>query len=270
MTATDLDRHLFEREWEQWHAEHEKALADPHGFLAITSLHWLSAEPARFDDAPGAWSTGQGGVRVVLAEDEELRVDGEAVHGEHCFGVIPERSSVHASFGDAVVEVAKRCGHDIVRPRHPDHTLVANFLGTPTYPPDARWAVSGRFVPFDPPRQVTVDAAVEGLLHVYESPGQIEVALEGTIHRLTAFNGKQPGQLMVLFTDATSGVTTTAACRVLHLEGADAEGRLTVDFNRATNLPCAYTEFATCPLAPAENRLSVAVEAGEKIPFEHR
>jgi uncharacterized protein (DUF1684 family) len=39
-----------------------------------------------------------------------------------------------------------------------------------------------------------------------------------------------------------------------------------LDFNRATNLPCAYTEFTTCPLPPAGNRLTVAVEAGEKSP----
>jgi len=41
-----------------------------------------------------------------------------------------------------------------------------------------------------------------------------------------------------------------------------------LDFNRATNLPCAYTELATCPLPPAENHLPVAVEAGERIPYE--
>jgi uncharacterized protein (DUF1684 family) len=43
---------------------------------------------------------------------------------------------------------------------------------------------------------------------------------------------------------------------------------VTLDFNRAANLPCAYTEFATCPLPPADNRLSIAVEAGEKLPYE--
>jgi uncharacterized protein (DUF1684 family) len=41
-----------------------------------------------------------------------------------------------------------------------------------------------------------------------------------------------------------------------------------VDFNRAVNLPCAYTDLATCPLPPPENRLPVAIEAGEKIPTE--
>jgi uncharacterized protein (DUF1684 family) len=41
---------------------------------------------------------------------------------------------------------------------------------------------------------------------------------------------------------------------------------VTLDFNRASNLPCSFTDFATCPIAPAENRLAVAVEAGEKNP----
>ena len=41
---------------------------------------------------------------------------------------------------------------------------------------------------------------------------------------------------------------------------------MVIDFNRATNLPCAYTDHATCPLPPAGNRLPVAVEAGEKKP----
>jgi uncharacterized protein (DUF1684 family) len=71
---------------------------------------------------------------------------------------------------------------------------------------------------------------------------------------------------MVLFTDATSGVTTYGAVRSLHLEAPEAGGPVVLDFNRATNLPCAYTEHATCPLPPAENRLPVAIEAGERTP----
>jgi hypothetical protein len=74
--------------------------------------------------------------------------------------------------------------------------------------------------------------------------------------------------LHILFTDATSGVTTYAANRSLRVPAPDADGTVILDFNRATNLPCAYTEFATCPLPPAENRLPVAVEAGEQIPHE--
>lgn len=268
MTVPEIDQETFAKEWEQWHSDKDENFARPHGFLAITSLHWLSAEPERFDDAPGAWSTSAAGVVVELADGEELIVDGVAVHGRYDFGVIGERESLYPGFGDAVIEVAKRGGHDIVRPRHPGNALRTGFTRTPAYAPDPRWVRPGRFVPFEQPRPVTVGASVEGLEHVYDSPGQVEFELEGEVHRLTAFNGALPGTLLALFTDRTSGVTTYAANRSLQIAAPDGEGGVHLDFNRATNLPCAYTDLATCPLPPKENRLPVAVEAGEKIPLE--
>ncbi|MHC5907389.1 DUF1684 domain-containing protein [Streptomyces sp. S6] len=258
----------FVAEWEKWHHKREETLTGPHGFLAITSMRWLSPGPERFEDAPGVWSSGDEGVVVELAEGEELALDGETLTGRHSFGVLPERASVYVRAGDAVLEIAKRGGSDLLRPRHPGNPLRTNHRETPTYAPDPRWAVPGRFVPYDTPREVTVGAAVEGLEHVYDSPGQVEFELGGTVHRLTAFNGMTPGSLMVLFTDGTSGVTTYAANRALHIAAPDPAGAVTVDFNRAGNMPCAYTDLATCPLPPRENRLPVAVEAGEKLPFE--
>lgn len=135
---------VFSRDWQEWHTGQEARLADPHGFLAITGLHWLGDEPRRFPDAPGAWSTGPDGVVVVLDErdartagDEgaDLVVDGTPVRGEYRFGVLPERGGVNAVWGDAVIEVARRGGHDIVRPRHPNAPLRTAFTGTPAYAP---------------------------------------------------------------------------------------------------------------------------------------
>jgi uncharacterized protein (DUF1684 family) len=108
---------------------------------------------------------------------------------------------------------------------------------------------------------------VEGLQHVYAVPGVVEFEVDGQPLALSAFNGTVPGSLHILFTDATSGVTTYPANRSLHVAAPDADGTVVLDFNRATNLPCAYTEFATCPLPPAENRLPIAVEAGERLPY---
>jgi hypothetical protein len=113
----------FTAAWQAWHAGQEARLADPHGFLAITSLHWLTETPQRFDDALGAWHTGPDGVTVELADGEELVIGGAAVRGWYSFGTIPERGGVNAGWGDAVIEVARRGGHYIVRPRHPDTPL---------------------------------------------------------------------------------------------------------------------------------------------------
>ncbi|HKS46118.1 MAG TPA: DUF1684 domain-containing protein [Amycolatopsis sp.] len=266
--TTNLD--AFAAEWQDWHREHEERLADPHGFLAITSLHWLGEVPTRFPDAPGAWSTGREGVTVVLDDGEELVVDGAVVRGRYSFGVIPERGGINAVWGDAVIEVAKRGGQDIVRPRHPDNPLRTAYTGTPAYSPHPRWVIAGRYQPFTRPRPTTVGAAVEGLEHVYDAPGRIDLELDGRELSLTAFPGHGPDSLIVLFTDATSGVTTYAANRVLPVPPPDADGVVTLDFNRATNLPCAYTDLATCPLPPPENRLPIAIETGEQIPYERR
>jgi uncharacterized protein (DUF1684 family) len=270
MTVQDQDTGLteFVQHWEQWRDDHEQALLDPHGFLAVTSLRWLDKKPTRFPDAPGAWSTGEEGVVVELDDGEELTVDGVPVRGRYGFGVIAERAGVNAVAGDAVIEVAKRGGYDIVRPRHPENALRTGHTRTPAFPPDRRWVREGRYVPFEKPRAVTVGAAVEGLQHVYDAPGEIEFEIDGGTHRLTAFNGRSPGSLQVLFTDATSGVSTYAANRTLSVDAPGEQGAVVLDFNRASNLPCAYTDLATCPLPPAENRLPVAVEAGEKIPHE--
>lgn len=272
MSIQEIDRTTFEADWATWHRRHEELRADAHGFLAITGRHWLSAEPQRFDDAPGAWSAADDVVTVTLDDGEELAVDGEPVHGTYRFAPIPERGQVNAVTGDAVIEVARRGGNMIVRPRHPGHPTRTGYQGTEAYAPDPNWVIEGRYRPYDEPRDVTVGAVVEGLQHVYETPGEIEFTVDGQALRLIAFNGYKPGSLGVLFTDATSGVTTYPANRSLQIAApaADGAGNLTVtlDFNHAVNLPCAYTEFATCPLPPAGNHLPVAVEAGEKLPRE--
>jgi uncharacterized protein len=268
-THTETALEAFDEEWQEWHAAHERHRVHPHGFLAVTHLHWLTAEPTRLEGAPGTWSAADDVVRVDLELGESLLQDGVELSGSVELGPIAERGGMNLVSGDTVIEVAKRGGEYIVRPRNPENALLQEYQGTPAYTPNAAFAVAGTFVPFEAPRETTVGAAVEGIQHVYEAPGEIRFKLAGQELALTAFNGYAPGSLSVLFTDKTSGKTTYAANRSLSVTPA-ADGTVTLDFNRAVNLPCAYTDLATCPLPPAENRLPVAIEAGEKIPYERQ
>ena len=79
----------FEADWTAWHRRHEELRAGPHGFLAITGRHWLTPEPQRFGDAPGAWSASGDSVTVTLDDGEELAVDGEPVHETYRFAPSP-------------------------------------------------------------------------------------------------------------------------------------------------------------------------------------
>ena len=151
-----------------------------------------------------------------------------------------------------------------MRVHDPKSPHLAAYNGIPVYPPNERWRVAGTFTPYEQPKTVTTaPSSRDSSTTTTRWAHRLRVA--GDALQLVAF-GRPAGELHVLFTDATSGVTTYPACRSLPIVGPDADGAVTLDFNRASNLPCSFTDYATCPVAPPENRLSIAVEAGEKNP----
>ena len=126
------------------------------------------------------------------------------------------------------------------------------YRGTPCYPADPAWVRPGRLEPYAEP---------DG-----DAVGEVAFDHDGSEHRLVAW-GEDDGSLWILFRDATSGVTTYPALRQLEAAPPSPDGSVEIDFNRAYNMPCAYTEFATCPLPPPANTLPFPVEAGEQIPL---
>jgi uncharacterized protein (DUF1684 family) len=102
-----------------------------------------------------------------------------------------------------------------------------------------------------------------GMTQEMISPGAVIFEREGRSWRLDAIL-EAPGdqELFVMFSDATSGKQTYGAGRFLYV-GLPEGGRIEVDFNKAFNPPCAFTDFATCPLPPQQNRIALAIDAGE-------
>jgi uncharacterized protein (DUF1684 family) len=228
--------------------------------LGITAIHWLAGEPQRFDDVPGAWQYDERGTTVALTDGEVLTAEsGELGPGVHVLGEIDD-VGLRFGFGDAVAEVANRDSITIVRPRHRGSPNLAAYGGTPCYPPDERWAISGRFEPYLAP--VPTPAGAQDEVAV----GEVVFEYAGAEHRLVAW-GEEDDSLWILFRDATSGVTTYPANRQLLIDPPASDGGVVLDLNRAYNMPCAYTDFATCPVAPTANTLPFAVEAGEQMPL---
>jgi uncharacterized protein (DUF1684 family) len=102
-----------------------------------------------------------------------------------------------------------------------------------------------------------------GSIASYLRWGSISFGLDGTTVELVIFRDGQSGNFFLPFADATSGTETYGAGRYLDVK-MQASGHLLVDFNYSYNPYCAYNEHWSCPLTPAENRLSVALRAGEK------
>jgi uncharacterized protein len=253
--------------WQEWKARRERDLADPYGWLALVRLQWLDDTPREYADLPGLWWQ-DADAAYLDPQGAELFYEGEPLTGLRRFELVNSGAGTRVAAGEVEIEVARRSGY-LIRVHDPKARALVDFRGVPSYEPDPQWVLTGKFEAFDSPRPTTVGAVVEGLSHVYTAPGIVRFSRDGVEHTLTAFNGKEGG-LSILFNDATSGVTTYAANRSLAVAPPGADGSVVLDFNRAVNLPCAFTDYATCPLPPEGNRLSFAVEAGEKLPYERQ
>ena len=99
------------------------------------------------------------------------------------------------------------------------------------------------------------------------NPGTVTFEKDGKAYTLEAVD-EGDHRLFLMYADRTSGHDSYPASRYLYAEYPDAQGNTIVDFNKGYNPPCAFTDFATCPLPPLGNRLDLAITAGEKKPLK--
>jgi len=243
----------FETAWNKWHGERERYYGDPLGWVSLTGLYWVADEFETVADLPGRWR----------ADADAVYVDG--IDGTEKLEPVEGAPGLLVEDGERRIEVIRRTGSVALRIHDPKSPHLARYNGIPAYPPSEQWRVTGTFRPYDQPTTLTTGAVVEGLEHHHNAVGIIDFQLAGAVLQLVAF-ARADGGLHVLFTDATSGVTTYPAARALSIAAPEVDGTVTLDFNRASNLPCSFTDFFSNETAPAENRLPIAVEAGEKNP----
>ena len=114
-------------------------------------------------------------------------------------------------------------------------------------------------------RERAVVQTTGGEPQTYERFGRFEFTVEGRSAELTVYRNEHG--YFLPFVDSLAGKETYPAGRYLEPERL-ANGKFVVDFNLAYNPYCAYNEKWSCPITPAENRLQVAIRAGERL-FEH-
>jgi len=164
--------------------------------------------------------------------------------------------------------VLPRGGRYALRIKDADSLTRTQFRGLHWYAPDARYRVTAKWIPFTPPHVEKIPTIINTTLNM-PAPGIAEFVLDGKTLRLEpVIEGDEKDKLFFILRDATSQTTTYQAARFLHTSlpsnGLSNPGSLTLDFNELYNPPCAYTPYATCPLPPEQNRLSIAIEAGEQ------
>jgi len=132
----------------------------------------------------------------------------------------------------------------------------------PCFPPDKGWRINATFTAAEPGVSIVLDDVL-GLRRDYPVKGRVSAVKDDIAFSLIALDGGED-ELFIIFEDATSGLSTYDAGRYLYTLRPTEDGTVEIDFNKAYNPPCAFTEYATCLLAPPENRLPFAVTAGEK------
>jgi uncharacterized protein len=150
-----------------------------------------------------------------------------------------------------------------IRLRDSESPAVANFKGLIFYPLDLNYRVTATWEPGDGKRTVDVPNVLGDVTPVPVA-GTVVFRINGQEQTLTAFEGDPAKGLSFVFNDLTAKTGTYPGGRFLDA-GPVVNGSMVLDFNRAYNPPCAVTPYATCPLAPKENRLAVAIPAGERF-----
>ena len=154
-----------------------------------------------------------------------------------------------------------------IRLKDLDSVAARNLHDLTFYPPDLNYRVTAKWVPSDGKKTVDVPNVLGDIEHT-PITGSVVFTLNGHELQLTDLGGDASKGLFIVFNDLTSKTDTYPGGRFLDT-GPITNGTVVLDFNRAYNPPCAVTPYATCPLAPKENRLQVAIPAGEKYDHSH-
>ncbi len=270
-------------EIEAWRAQRVERLQVPDGWLSLVGLDWIEPGRTVIGSAVGASSIGPDAdafvkiagipprLGTLTLADGELSIELDEKAGATDDGKPATQSTLLAdtagtpsvvAHGSVSFVVIERSGRYALRVRNSAAATRTGFLGMDYYDIDPAWRVEGKFRPHPDGKMIPI-ANVIGTLEDTPNPGVVEFERDGKRYRLEAVDGG-PDQLWFIFADRTSGKQTYGAGRFLYSDrpkpGSDL---VVVDFYKSYNPPCVVTPYATCPLAPPENRLDLAVTAGE-------
>ncbi len=266
----------YRAEVEAFRANRLAEIGGPTGWAALVGLHWISdGEVVVGSDAisgirlTGPSAPGRLGTLTVSGNNVHLRIStglDAFVKGQQVYeldmkpGVAPEDGLKIGGLTMVLIRRGARMALRVWDAKAPNRVALKGLNWMPI---DPKWRIDARFVPHpaDQPRikiQNVLGETVE-----MKNPGAAVFSVGGKEYSLEAMlESDDADELFFIFKDATSNKTTYGAGRYLYTP-LPRNGRVDLDFNKAKNPPCAFTDFATCPLPPAKNRLTLAVAAGE-------
>jgi uncharacterized protein (DUF1684 family) len=267
----------YRRSIQAWIEAREERLLSPDGYLSVVGLHWLrdgantfGSDPSNDivfpDKAPrsiGRFDVADGLVKVTVDPSASVRHDGVTVETLVLRDDRADGGPTILEMGTLSWYVINRGGRLLVRLKDSESEFRKSFAGLQRFPVDERWRIDGSLETYRPDKYVPIDNTL-GLTINERVFGTIVFELDGRTCRLDAIGDPGAERMFVIFADATSGVETYGAGRFLYVDAPEDDGNVVIDFNKAYNPPCAFSDYTTCPLPPPQNRLPMRITAGEK------
>lgn len=276
MTSTKT----YENQILKFRADRETRLREnERSWLSLAGLYWLEEGNNTFGSAPsndiqletatvpayaGVFQYKNDVVTLKVNEGVKMTCNGQEVKSRALQTDITENPDF-LELGSLIMVTIKRGKNCLIRLWDKEDPGRKNFTGLKQYPINPEYRVTARFVPYDPPRIMKIRDVI-GEEYEVEFPGFLIFKLGGKECRLEA--EKTDNGLFFNFYDPTNGNGSYPGGRFLVTDPPN-DREVTIDFNMAYNPPCAYTDYATCPLPPSQNRLPVRVPAGEMIYRHH-
>lgn len=263
---------------EAWRKQQDADLRDPKGsWLTVVGLHWITPQTRTVGSAEGQQlrlALGPAQLGVIALDGKQLHftpapaadvtVDGKPVVGRIALQDDQSGAPTKLAYdgGKGELWAIERSGRYALRERHQDAPALKAVVPQVYWPIDPSWRVEATLDPHPPGTTIEI-VNVLGDRNQVPNPGALVFERDGKRFRMEV-TGETLSELSGVFADRSNGRESYGAGRFIDPQGPDAKGRYVLDFNRAYNPPCAFTAFATCPLPPPENRLDLAVTAGEK------
>ena len=278
------DQTSWQRDLLAWRALRATSLQAPEGWLSLVALGWLkegdNSVGSAGDNRVPITGKAPAHIAVVRLEKGALRllppadgfpknllVDGQPAKEQVLFADDADKPSKLA-IGTLTIIVIHRDDQFALRIKDLQAPTRFGFHGLRWYPPNANYRVHAHWIPYNPPKVLDIPTVLGTTTHL-PAPGAAQFTLDGQVVRLEpVLEGPESTELFFILRDATSKTMTYGAGRFLYTElpdhGVTQPGKVWLDFNRLVNPPCAFTAYATCPLPPPQNRLSVPIPAGER------
>jgi uncharacterized protein len=259
--------------FEKWKAAETDDLKT--NWLPLVGLFWLKPGVNAFGSGPsnaivfpkgpahaGEFDVDGKDVTLKLLPETQASIDGKRVTSAK---LEPDTSQhqTEVDLGTLRFHVIVRGQRIGIRLKDTESEYVRKFRGMQFFALNMDYRVTAKWLPGEGKKTVQVPNVLGDVI-AEPAPGTAVFILHGQEFTLTALGGDPAKGLFFVFSDASAKTDTYPGGRFLDT-GPVSNGTVVLDFNRAYNPPCAVTPYATCPLAPKENRLPVAITAGEKF-----